>query len=246
MQPVSRGASKTTDKSGRDRGQIRLRSPRALAATLVLFFLLSVMVVESRPAAANSGTLEAAYTGLSWPTALAFAEDGRIFVAERYSGQILIIENGTILPDPFYTFANLATYHDQGLLGLALDPSFPSAPWVYAYYSYDDVANGTTSNRIVRIQATGNSGGSMEVLLDGIPSGVWHIGGRSNSVRTVSCTPSSATATCGRMLRTSRTSRGRCSGSTRTAACRVTIRSSAMRVRIRTSTPTAIGTISAS
>ncbi|TLY38686.1 MAG: PKD domain-containing protein, partial [Nitrospirae bacterium] len=77
----------------------------------------------------------------------------------------------------FYTFANLATYHDQGLLGLALDPSFPSAPWVYAYYSYDDVANGTTSNRIVRIQATGNSGGSMDVLLDGIPSGVWHIGG---------------------------------------------------------------------
>ena len=135
------------------------------------------MVVESRPAAAVSGTLEAAYTGLSWPTALAFAEDGRIFVAERYSGQILIIENGTILPDPFYTFANLATYHDQGLLGLALDPSFPSAPWVYAYYSYDDVANGTTSNRIVRIQATGNSGGSMDVLLDGIPSGVWHIGG---------------------------------------------------------------------
>ena len=59
---MSRGASKTTDKSGGDRGRIRLRSPRALAATLVLFFMLSVMVVESRPAAAVSGTLEAAYT----------------------------------------------------------------------------------------------------------------------------------------------------------------------------------------
>lgn len=150
--------------------------PRVLAVTLACFLLLSVLLVELRPVAAVSGTLEAVYTGRSWPIAFAFAPDGRMFVAERYSGQILIIEKGTILPDAFYTFDHLGTLHDEGLLGLALDPSFPTAPWVYAYYTFDD-GNGTVYNRIVRIPATGNSGGSMEILLDQIPSGVWHIGG---------------------------------------------------------------------
>src|SRR5439155_1139350 len=53
----------------------------------------------------------------------------------------------------------------------------PNEPWVYAYYSYNETVNGPDYNRIVRVQATGDTGGSMEVLLDHIPTGVWHIGG---------------------------------------------------------------------
>lgn len=167
---MPRMESKTIDTPRRNRGAF-------VAVSLACVLLLSVVLVGSRPAAALTGTLEVVYSGLDWPTAFAFAPDGRLFVAERYSGKILIIENGTVLPDAFYQFDDLGTLHDEGLLGLALDPSFPSAPWVYVYYTFDDADNGTVYNRIVRIQATGNTGGPMEVLLDQIPSGVWHIGG---------------------------------------------------------------------
>ena len=159
------------------RGRPKAPIPKGLAASLAVFLLLSLMVVASRPAAAVSGTLEVIQSGLKEPGPLAFAPDGRVFFGERPTGKIWIIENGSVLPNPFYTFANVSDYHDEGLLGLALDPSFPTTPWVYAYYTFKDGANGTVYNRIVRIHATGNSGESVEILLDRIPNGEWHIGG---------------------------------------------------------------------
>jgi glucose/arabinose dehydrogenase/PKD repeat protein len=176
MQPVSGVVSRTTDDRGRDRG-LRPSLANALAVSLAVCLLLSVILVISRPGAAVSGTLEAVLSGLREPDSLAFASDGRVFFGERPTGKIGIIENGSLLPDPFYLFQNVSDYHDQGLLGLALDPSFPSIPWVYAFYTLRDTANGTNFDRIVRIQASGDTGGSVEVLLDHIPTGEWHIGG---------------------------------------------------------------------
>ncbi len=104
-------------------------------------------------------------SGVASPVALAFAPDGRVFYAERYTGSIRVIENGAVLPTPFYTLTNTATAGERGLLGLALDPAFPSNPWVYAYQTYNDAANGTIYNRIVRIEASGNAGLSHAVIL---------------------------------------------------------------------------------
>ncbi len=104
-------------------------------------------------------------TGLAWPIALAFASDGRVFYAERNTGAIRIIENGAVLPTAFFTLPNTNTAGERGLLGLALDPGFPGSPYVYAYQTYDDAAAGTTYNRIVRIQASGNTGVSSSVIL---------------------------------------------------------------------------------
>src|SRR3989442_4750110 len=104
-------------------------------------------------------------TGLAWPIALAFAYDGRVFCAERNTGNIRIIESGAILPTPFYTLTGTATAGERGLLGLALDPDFLTTPYVYAYQTYNDVANGTIYNRIVRILANGNVGTSATVIL---------------------------------------------------------------------------------
>src|SRR2546425_11829157 len=104
-------------------------------------------------------------TGLAWPIALAFASDGRIFFAERNTGNIRIIESGVLLPTPFYTLTNTATAGERGLLGLALDPPFPSTPYLYAYQTYSDAANGTIYNRIVRLSANGNVGTFDRVIL---------------------------------------------------------------------------------
>jgi glucose/arabinose dehydrogenase len=76
--------------------------------------------------------------GMVEPTNVRFAPDGRIFVAEK-SGKIEVYEG---LEDETPTlFADLRTevfnYIDRGLLGLALDPEFPTKPYVYALYTYD-------------------------------------------------------------------------------------------------------------
>jgi glucose/arabinose dehydrogenase len=104
-------------------------------------------------------------TGLDWPIALAFSSDGRIFFGERFTGNIRIIEDGVLLATPLYTLPNTASSGERGLLGLALDPGFPAAPYVYAYQTYDDAFNGTVYNRIVRIVASGNVGLSHSVIL---------------------------------------------------------------------------------
>ena len=116
---------------------------------------------------------------LNWPIALAFASDGRIFFAERLTGAIRIIENGALLPTPFFTLPNTSTAGERGLLGLALNPGFPSTPYVYAYQTYDDATNGTTYNRIVRITANGDVGvGDVVILrLPPLTSATNHNGG---------------------------------------------------------------------
>src|SRR5438094_8212465 len=93
---------------------------------------------------------------MAWPIALAFASDGRTFFAERNTGNIRIIEGGALLPAPFYTLTNTATAGERGLLGLALDPGFPSTAFVYAYQTDNDAANGTIYKRILRSSANDN------------------------------------------------------------------------------------------
>jgi glucose/arabinose dehydrogenase len=79
-----------------------------------------------------------AFSGLTHPTQIELASDGRVFVAEK-SGLIKVFDD---LDDSTPTvFADLRTqvhnFWDRGLLGLELDPSFPTRPYVYALYTYD-------------------------------------------------------------------------------------------------------------
>jgi hypothetical protein len=99
---------------------------------------------------ANAATLPpgfqetVAFSGLDHPTAMRFSPDGRVFVAEK-SGLIKVFDG---LSDPTPSlFADLSTnvynYWDRGLLGLELDPSFPTRPYVYALYTYDGAIGAT-------------------------------------------------------------------------------------------------------
>lgn len=91
------------------------------------------------PAAVPEGFSDTvAIGGLSQPTSVAFAADGRVFVAEK-SGIVKVFDS---LADTSATvFADLRTqvhnFWDRGLLGLALDPGFPARPYVYVLYTLD-------------------------------------------------------------------------------------------------------------
>jgi glucose/arabinose dehydrogenase len=75
--------------------------------------------------------------GLSNPTAVQFAADGRIIVAQK-GGQVYSFDSSG---GSMTLRADLSTavhdYWDRGLLGLALSPSFTSDNTVYVLYTYD-------------------------------------------------------------------------------------------------------------
>ena len=119
----------------------------ALRRTLVRGILAALALAA--PAGAGAATLPpgfqetVAISGLTNPTAVRFSPDGRVFVAEK-SGVIKVFDN---LSDTTPTvFANLSTnvhnFWDRGLLGLALDPTFPANPYVYVLYAYDAAIGG--------------------------------------------------------------------------------------------------------
>ena len=140
---------------------------RLRALLLVALLAASVPVTLAPRAAEAAGSLQSYMTGLNIPIALAFSPDGRVFYAERNTGSIRVIVNGTLQGAPYYTLTSTATGGERGLLGLAVDPGFPAAPYVYAYQTYNDVGNGTVYNRVVRI--TGNATGASHGVIAQFP-----------------------------------------------------------------------------
>ena len=99
-----------------------------------------------------SGFTEAVvFSGLTNPSNIEFAADGRIFVAEK-SGTIKVYDNlADTTPTSFSVLPpNVHNYWDRGLLGMALDPSLtnpalPSRPWIYVLYTYDHMLGSPTA-----------------------------------------------------------------------------------------------------
>src|SRR5690349_5568561 len=85
-----------------------------------------------------------AFSGLTQPTAIRFAPDGRIFVIEK-AGLLKVFDS---LSDSTPTTVidlskEVDDYWDRGLLGIALDPSFATNGYVYLLYTYDAPPKGT-------------------------------------------------------------------------------------------------------
>ena len=131
---------------------------------------------ESQFAAGERFIEEVVVEGIPISTAIAFAPDSRIFVALK-DGGVRVVQNGQLLPTPFLDISamvNKAT--DRGLLGIAVDPNFPTKPYVYLSYVWDPpgfVPDGKDSRliKIVRYSADAAQGynvavsGSEEVIL---------------------------------------------------------------------------------
>jgi glucose/arabinose dehydrogenase len=99
---------------------------------------------------------------LNFPAAFTFAPDGRLFYAERLTGEIRIINRTKGTDRLFFHVGSLATDNEQGLLGLAFDPDFPDRPFLYAYATR--VVNGSAHNQILRLTSSGGNGSDLRVL----------------------------------------------------------------------------------
>lgn len=119
--------------------------------------------------AAGAATLPSGFTeslvanGLSNPTAMAFAPDGRLFVTQQ-GGQVRVIKNGALLATPFLS-VTVNSSGERGLLGIAFDPGFATNQYVYVYYT---ATTPSIHNRVSRFTASGDTvvPGSETILLE--------------------------------------------------------------------------------
>lgn len=113
---------------------------------------------------------------LNVPWAMDISDNGNIYFTER-SGAIRIIENGTLNPTPLITLsAPFVSQGEGGLMGIALDPNFSQNHYLYVMHSY--LQNNRVYNRLVRLVENNNSAYIDRILLDNIPGGQIHNGGR--------------------------------------------------------------------
>jgi len=148
----------------------------ALVLPLAWLLLVASCVSLDRPVLAQTGfARETVASGLDWPVSFAFAPDGRILYNERFTGDVREVVDGQVSPGSLWTFP-VSTAGEQGLLGLALDPGFPTEPWIYAYHTMFDAGLDRDINRVVRVPAS-PSVLMPEILLDRIPAGTVHNGG---------------------------------------------------------------------
>lgn len=110
------------------------------------------------------------------PWAIDISDEGKLYFTER-SGTIRIIENDKLNPQPLIKFgAPFVSQGEGGLMGIALDPNYSINRYMYVMHSYTD--NNRIYNRVVRLIENNNRAVIDRVLLDKIPGGRIHNGGR--------------------------------------------------------------------
>lgn len=109
---------------------------------------------DAAPAPAPGFTDEVVLSGLREPLAVAFASDGRVFVAEKH-GRVLEFDGLGSLRARVYADLGRRVFSngDRGLFGLALDPGFPERPYVYVLYTFAGPIGGREP--LVRSRCTG-------------------------------------------------------------------------------------------
>jgi glucose/arabinose dehydrogenase len=120
-------------------------------------------------------------SGLTDPTDMEFAPDGRLFVAEQ-AGRVRIAKpDGTLS-----TFLNISTKvnssGERGLQSLTFDPSFSSNHYVYLQYTKKATSTTPVHNRVVRVTADANgtkvvSGSEKLIFQLGNQTSDHHMGG---------------------------------------------------------------------
>ena len=101
---------------------------------------------------------------------MTFAPDGRLFFTVKRPGEVPIMNDDKVLPDPFVKVSNLYLGDHEGLLGVTLDPEFEANHFVYLYSTYTDNKTGNPFNRVIRFTDYNNKGTNMTVIMDKIPA----------------------------------------------------------------------------
>ena len=104
--------------------------------------------------------------GLASPTAMEFAPDGRLFVAEQ-RGTLRVLKAGGKLATFLDISGSVDSAGERGLLGVAFDPAFSKNHYVYLYYTQRATSTTPAHNQVIRVRARGGKAvaGSEKLIL---------------------------------------------------------------------------------
>jgi glucose/arabinose dehydrogenase len=117
--------------------------------------------------------VETVAENLTIPWSIDWLPDGTILFTER-NGHLRVIQNGELLEDPLLSLGVGGV--EGGMLGVAVDPDFEENNFIYLYYTYNEFLS--TTNKLARFQLVDGKLTEDKILLDGIPGGPFHDGGR--------------------------------------------------------------------
>jgi glucose/arabinose dehydrogenase len=127
----------------------------ALLASVGTLLVLPIGPAQGAATLPSGFTDSQVVSGLTNPTDMEFAPDGRLFVTED-AGRLRIAN-----PDGrLSTFLNISTKVDsngeRGLLALTFDPGFSTNGYIYLHYTRKATSTTPPHNRIVRVTASGD------------------------------------------------------------------------------------------
>jgi aldose sugar dehydrogenase len=91
-------------------------------------------------------------SGLTTPTSIAFLGPDDLLVIEKNTGLVKRVAAGAVSATVLDLAVNFAS--ERGLLGIALDPAFPTRPFVYLYWTESSTAE--DSNVLAEVPLLGN------------------------------------------------------------------------------------------
>ena len=126
--------------------------------------LCSVVLVLSACSDGDGGDTGATATGLDAPWSMAVTENGTVLVSERNTGKILQVDDGETTE--ITTVPGVEARGEGGLLGIAVNGG--------DLYAYTTTA---TDNRVLKLSPD-DPDQAPETVIDGLPKGTNHNGGR--------------------------------------------------------------------
>ena len=110
---------------------------------------------------------------LTIPWSIDWISEDVILFTER-NGNLRMIQDGAVLGKPLLSLEVGGV--EGGMLGIVVDPNYSENNFIYLYYTYNEFL--TTTNKLVRYQLVDGTLIENKILVDGIPGGPWHDGGR--------------------------------------------------------------------
>lgn len=146
--------------------------PAAAAVGLVGVVLLLAAGSADAATVPNGFEVRTVAAGLALPTAITWAPDGRMFVAEKKGTVEVVNPDGTIT-QLLDISSHLYAVADRGLLGIAADSDFAHNHWLYLLYVYNPTPAPTglaRTSRLTRVTVNDDNTASDEVVILGTVS----------------------------------------------------------------------------
>ncbi len=127
----------------------------ALLASVGALLALSIGSAQGAVTLPSGFAQSQVVSGLTDPTDMEFAPDGRLFVAEQ-AGKVRVAKPDGTLATFLDISAKVDSAGERGLMAVAFDPNFSTNRYVYLHYTRKATSTTPAHNRVVRVTARGD------------------------------------------------------------------------------------------